>query len=133
MKAVGKYIIIIPNDETTTTTSGGLILGEENREDIRYREGSVITVGTDVVGVESGDSVYYDRHAGFGIELNQEQYKVIKELLTVRKPELNAIGERSRKFVQKWHDPNVIALKTKKDYETALGKHQPAYSLSKNK
>jgi hypothetical protein len=60
-------------------------------------------------------------------------YKVIKELLTVRKPELNAIGERSRKFVQKWHDPNVIALKTKRDYETALGQHQPAYSLSENK
>tara|TARA_Y100000310_G_C20588772_1_gene766847 strand:+ start:370 stop:630 length:261 start_codon:yes stop_codon:yes gene_type:complete len=79
MKAIGKYIVINPIKETQTTTKGGLILGENNREDIRYREGEVVVVGTDVVGVEDGDSVYYDRNAGFGIELDKKQYKVIKE------------------------------------------------------
>mgnify|MGYP003150205024 CR=1 FL=1 len=79
MKAIGKNIVITPIKENDTKTSGGLILAEAHREDIRYRRGNVITVGTDVVGVKNGDEVYYDRHAGFGIELEKEQFKVIKE------------------------------------------------------
>lgn len=79
MKAIGKYIVITPVKETEVKTKGGLLLTENNREDIRYREGKVITIGTDVIGVKDGDQIYYDRHAGFGIELEKEQFKVIKE------------------------------------------------------
>ena len=79
MKAIGKYIVIKEIKDKNTTTASGLMLTENDREDIRYREGSVIKIGTDVVGVSDGDSIYYDRHAGFGIELGKEQYKVIKE------------------------------------------------------
>ena len=79
MKAIGKYIVITPVKETEVKTKGGLLLTEDNREDVRYREGKVITIGTDVVGVKDGDQIYYDRHAGFGIELQKEQFKVIKE------------------------------------------------------
>ena len=52
---------------------------EKSREDIRYREGTVIQVGDEVVAIKSKDKIYYDRHAGFGIEIKQKQYKVIKE------------------------------------------------------
>jgi len=79
MKAVGKYIIITPNDETTTTTSGGLILGEENREDIRYRKAQVVNAGENVAVIKAKDEIYYDRHAGFGVEIDKNEYKVIKE------------------------------------------------------
>jgi co-chaperonin GroES (HSP10) len=79
MKAVGKYIVINPLEEKDVKTSGGLILNEENREDIRYREGTVIQVGDEVNAIKSKDKIYYDRHAGFGIEIKQKQYKVIKE------------------------------------------------------
>lgn len=79
MKAIGKYIVIKEVKDKNTTTASGLMLTENDREDIRYREGSVVKIGTDVVGVSDGDSIYYDRHAGFGIELEKEQYKVIKE------------------------------------------------------
>ena len=79
MKAIGKNIVIIPIKENDTTTAGGLILAEAHREDIRYRKGKVITVGENVVGVKDNDDIYYDRHAGFGIELEKEQFKVIKE------------------------------------------------------
>ena len=79
MKAVGKYIVIIPEEETKTTTKGGLLLGEKDREDIRYRKAKVVTTGESVIAVNSKDEIYYDRHAGFGIEINKEQYKVIKE------------------------------------------------------
>ena len=79
MKAIGKYIVIKEIKDKNTTTASGLMLTENDREDIRYREGSVVKIGTDVVGVSDGDSIYYDRHAGFGIELEKVQYKVIKE------------------------------------------------------
>ena len=79
MRAIGKHIVITPIKENDTKTSGGLILAEIHREDIRYRKGKIITTGTDVIGVKDGDEIYYDRHAGFGIELKKEKFKVIKE------------------------------------------------------
>jgi co-chaperonin GroES (HSP10) len=79
MKAIGKNIVIVPIKENDTKTSGGLILAEAHREDIRYRKGKVITVGENVVGVKDNDDIYYDRHAGFRIELEKEQFKIIKE------------------------------------------------------
>ena len=79
MKAVGKYIIIDPIREVDTTTKGGLILAEKQREDIRYRRAKVIQPGSDVKILKKGDEVYYDKSAGFNIEINKEEYKVIKE------------------------------------------------------
>jgi co-chaperonin GroES (HSP10) len=80
MKAIGKNIVVLPVKENGIKTKGGLLLAEANREDIRYRMAKVVTIGTDVVGVKDNDTIYYDRHAGFGIELNKEQFKVIKEV-----------------------------------------------------
>ena len=79
MKAIGKYIVITPVKESGVKTKGGLLLTEDSREDVRYREAEVVTIGTDVIGVKDGDQIYYDKHAGFGIELEKEQFKVIKE------------------------------------------------------
>ena len=79
MKAVNKYIIIDPEKENSVKTKGGLILGEKHRDDIRYRKAIVKTIGTKVEGVKNGDVIYYDRHAGFDMEINAEVYKVIKE------------------------------------------------------
>ncbi len=79
MKAIGKNVVILPVKETESKTKGGLLLAEANKEDIRYRIGKVVTVGEDVIAVKANDTIYYDRHAGFGIELKKEQFKVIKE------------------------------------------------------
>jgi co-chaperonin GroES (HSP10) len=79
MKAVGKYIVIEPIKEVDSTTKGGLILAESQREDIRYRRAKVVTPGSDVKVLKSGDEIYYDKAAGFKIEIKKEQYKVIKE------------------------------------------------------
>ena len=79
MKAVGKYIVIDPIKEVDTTTKGGLILAEKQREDIRYRRAKVIEPGTEVEVLKTGDEIYYDKSAGFNIEINIENYKVIKE------------------------------------------------------
>ncbi len=79
MKAVGKYIVIKPIKESSTKTKGGLILAEQQREDIRYRRAKVVEPGSEVEVLKKGDEVYYDKAAGFNIELKKEQYKVIKE------------------------------------------------------
>tara|TARA_R110002050_G_scaffold25640_1_gene68401 strand:+ start:250 stop:510 length:261 start_codon:yes stop_codon:yes gene_type:complete len=79
MKAVGKFIVIDPVKETDVTTKGGLILAEKQREDVRYRKAKVVEPGSDVSVLKKGDEVYYDKSAGFNIEINKEEYKVIKE------------------------------------------------------
>ena len=79
MKAVGKYIVIEPIKEVDVQTKGGLILAEKQREDVRYRKAKVIEVGFDVKRLKKDDKVYYDRSSGFNIEINKEEYKVIKE------------------------------------------------------
>ena len=64
MKAVGKYIVIKHIKDTNTKTTGGLILAEKQREDIRYRKALVIEPGTDVIDVDAGDKIYYDKASG---------------------------------------------------------------------
>lgn len=79
MKAIGKYIVIDPIKEVDTKTKGGLILAESQREDIRYRRAKVVKPGTSVDVIKKGDEIYYDRSAGFNIEIEKNEYKVIKE------------------------------------------------------
>jgi chaperonin GroES len=78
MKAIGRNIIIDKVKEGTTKTKGGLLLAENQREDIRYIKASVVSVGDEVTGVKTGDSIYYDRHAGHKIEFENNSYHVIK-------------------------------------------------------
>ena len=79
MKAVGKFIVIDPVKETDVTTKGGLILAEKQREDVRYRRAKVIEPGSDVSVLKKDDEIYYDKSSGFNIEIDKEEYKVIKE------------------------------------------------------
>jgi len=78
MKAIGRNLIIQKVKEGTTSTKGGLLLAENQREDIRYVEAQVMSVGDEVVGVKPNDMIFYDRHAGHKIELDKESYFVIK-------------------------------------------------------
>lgn len=78
MKAIGKCLIIKKVKEGTTETKGGLLLAENQREDIRYVEAQVMSIGDEVVGVKDKDIIFYDRHAGHKIELGKEIYFVIK-------------------------------------------------------
>lgn len=78
MKAIGKCLIIDKLKEGTTTTKGGLLLAENQREDIRYIEAKVLSIGEEVVGVKEGDMIFYDRHAGHKIEIDKDTYHVIR-------------------------------------------------------
>ena len=78
MKAIGRNLVIKKVKEGTTKTKGGLLLAENQREDIRYVEASVVSVGSEVNGVNEGDKIFFDRHAGNIIEINKNNYHVIK-------------------------------------------------------
>jgi co-chaperonin GroES (HSP10) len=79
MRTVGKYMLIQPVKEGRTKNESGLILSDAHKDDIRYREAAVSKVGNLVEGITEGDTVYYDRHAGFDMEIKGIVYKVIKE------------------------------------------------------
>jgi len=78
MKAIGRNLIIQKIKEGTTSTKGGLLLAENQREDIRYIEATVLSIGDEVVGVKKNDRIFYDRHAGHKIEIDKDIYFVIK-------------------------------------------------------
>jgi co-chaperonin GroES (HSP10) len=78
MKAIGRNLIIQKIKEGTTKTKGGLMLAENHREDIRYVEARIVSLGDEVVGINESDIIYYDRHAGHKIEIGKETYQVIK-------------------------------------------------------
>tara|TARA_R100000306_G_C4326896_1_gene118138 strand:- start:494 stop:754 length:261 start_codon:yes stop_codon:yes gene_type:complete len=78
MKAIGRNLIIEKLKEGTTKTKGGLLLAENQREDIRYIEAKIISVGSEVVGVKTNDRIFFDKHAGHKIEIKKQSYHVIK-------------------------------------------------------
>jgi len=79
MKAVNHYIIIeIIKDEEKKV--GGLILTEEIDNDNRYLKAKVISIGNIVEGIKENDIIYYDKHAGHGIQCKDKFYHVIKQM-----------------------------------------------------
>ena len=78
MNAVNNYIVIEKIKEEPVKQNG-LILTESQNTDVRYLKGKVISVGNLVQGVTNDDIIYYDRHAGHGVEYASRLYHVIKQ------------------------------------------------------
>jgi len=79
MRAIGNYLVIQEIKEKPTKTKGGLLLTDKIKEDIRYRQGIVKSVGSLVQGVKVDDNIYYDKHAGFNVEIDENIFLVIKQ------------------------------------------------------
>ena len=82
MKAVNHYLIIEPIKEGPKKV-GGLILTDEVNEDNRYIKAKVISIGHNVEGIKENDIIYYDKHAGHGIQHKDKFYGVIKQMAVV--------------------------------------------------
>jgi co-chaperonin GroES (HSP10) len=78
MQAVNNYIIINPIKEDIKEEEGLLII-DQHVDDIRYLKADVISTGNLTEGIKVGDTVYYDRRAGHGIEYDNNLYQVIKQ------------------------------------------------------
>ena len=59
---------------------GGLIVTEQTDEDNRYLKAKVVSIGNLVEGINEGDTIYYDKHAGHGIQHKDKFYGVIKQM-----------------------------------------------------
>ena len=77
MRAVN-YYVIVEKIKVEPKKQSGLIITEDLQEDVRYFKGKIISIGNLVQGVEEGDVIYYDKHAGHGIEFKEKFYFVIK-------------------------------------------------------
>ena len=78
MQAVNNYIIINPIKEDIKEEEGLLII-YQHVDDIRYLKANVISIGNLTEGIKVGDTIYYDRRAGHGIEYDNNLYQVIKQ------------------------------------------------------
>ena len=77
MKAIGRNLIIEKAKEGTTKTKGGLLLAESQRDDIRYAEGTILSAGSNVIGIKEGDVIYFDKNNTHQIEIKKEIYQVV--------------------------------------------------------
>lgn len=78
MRAIGKNIVIKHVDEEVKTASG-LILSGEDTNQLRYKRGVVVTPGTEVLSIASGDEIYYDKAQSYTMIIHDEQYSIIQE------------------------------------------------------
>ena len=79
MKAINRYIVI-KNIKTEPKKVAGLIMTEETDVDNRYIKAKIISTGNLVEGLKDGDTIYYDKHAGHGIQHKDTFYHVIKQM-----------------------------------------------------
>ena len=77
MQAVNNYIIVQKIKQGPKKV-GGLILTEDVDVDNRYIKATAISVGNLVEGIKEKDVVYYDKHAGHGVQYKDTLYQVIK-------------------------------------------------------
>ena len=77
MKAINHYIIV-SKIKTEPKKVAGLIMTEDIDTDNRYIKANVISVGNLVEGIKNKDIVYYDKHAGHGVQYKDILYQVIK-------------------------------------------------------
>ncbi len=77
MRAINYYLIVDKIKEEPKKV-GGLELTESQNSDVRYLKATVISTGNLVEGIKEGDTVYYDRHAGHGIQFKEKLYYVLK-------------------------------------------------------
>ena len=77
MKAINNYIIV-EKIKLESKKVGGLILTEDIDDDNRYIKANVVSVGNLVEGIKEKDVVYYDKHAGHGVQYKETLYQVIR-------------------------------------------------------
>ena len=77
MKAVNHYMIV-EKLKTEPKKVAGLIMTENIDDDNRYIKAKVISTGNLVEGIKDNDTVYYDKHAGHGVQYKDILYQVIR-------------------------------------------------------
>ena len=77
MKAINKYIVV-SKIKTEPKKLAGLIMTDDTDVDNRYLKAKIISCGNLVEGIKEKDTVYYDKHAGHGVQYKDILYQVIR-------------------------------------------------------
>tara|TARA_R100000988_G_scaffold102832_3_gene79641 strand:- start:466 stop:723 length:258 start_codon:yes stop_codon:yes gene_type:complete len=77
MKAINNYILV-EKIKIEPKKVAGLIMTENIDDDNRYIKAKVISTGNLVEGIKDNDTVYYDKHAGHGVQYKDILYQVIR-------------------------------------------------------
>ena len=77
MKAINRYVIV-DKIKTEPKKVAGLIMTDETDVDNRYIKAKIISCGNFVEGLQDGDVIYYDKHAGHSIQHKDILYQVIR-------------------------------------------------------
>ena len=78
MKPIGKNIVIKIVEEEIKTNSG-LLLSAEDTKSLRYKKAIVVAVGSDVSVIKNGETIQYDKRAGYTMLIKEEQFTIIQE------------------------------------------------------
>lgn len=80
MKVINNYILV-KEEEVNKTLAGGLVIPKDDAD--QTRRGKVIEVGDGIkdepMKVSVGDVVIYGKYAGTEVEIDEENYKVLKQ------------------------------------------------------
>ena len=78
MKAINHYIVV-QNIKEGPKKVAGLIMTDDTDSDNRYLKAKIISCGNLVEGLNDGDTIYYDKHAGQDISWKDTLYRVIRD------------------------------------------------------
>jgi co-chaperonin GroES (HSP10) len=78
MKVLSKYLLVKRVSEQKQTKSGLLLTGEDSN-DMRYHKAVVHSIGDAVLGINSEDTILYDKVQSHEIILDNERMTIIQE------------------------------------------------------
>ena len=78
MKAINRYIVV-DRIKIEPKMVSGLIMTDDTDSDNRYLKAKIISCGNLVEGLQDGDVIYYDKHAGHAISWKATLYRVIRD------------------------------------------------------
>ena len=77
MKAVNHYLVV-EKIKIEAKKIAGLLMTEDMDDENRYIRAKVVSTGNLVEGIKNDDTVYYDKHAGHGVQYKDILYQVIR-------------------------------------------------------
>jgi co-chaperonin GroES (HSP10) len=78
MKVLNKFILIDKIIEQKETKSGLLLSGEDS-DDLRYHKARIVEPGTNVLHINTGDVILFDKVAGHDVFIGESRYYLIQE------------------------------------------------------
>ena len=78
MKVLSKYLLVKRVSEQKQTKSGLLLTGEDSN-DMRYHKATVHSVGDAVLGINSEDTILYDKVQSHEVIIDNERMTIIQE------------------------------------------------------